>query len=134
MKKEEIRFEQYKIMIESAEKNSDKRIKQNNIYLTINLAFLSYVLTISNLYRVIIASFIGIIICIIWLLSITNYCKRNKVKFDIINNIEDKIGELYKEEWKRISVLTPLSIYERIISIIFIIIYVILPIAILIHK
>ena len=30
MNKEEIKFEQYKIMIDSAEKNSDKRIKQNN--------------------------------------------------------------------------------------------------------
>ena len=32
MKKEDIKFEQYKIMIDSAEKNSDKRITQNNIY------------------------------------------------------------------------------------------------------
>ena len=43
MKEEkEIEFEQYKLFIESAEKTSDKRITQNNIYLTINLAFISY--------------------------------------------------------------------------------------------
>ena len=36
----EIELEQYKIFIESAEKNSDRRITQNNIYLTINLAFI----------------------------------------------------------------------------------------------
>ena len=36
-----IKLEQYKIFIESAEKNSDRRITQNNIYLTINLAFIS---------------------------------------------------------------------------------------------
>ena len=40
-----IEFEQYKIFIDSAEKNSDKRITQNNIYLTINLAFVSYICT-----------------------------------------------------------------------------------------
>lgn len=129
MKKEEIKFEQYKIMIDSAEKNSDKRIQQNNIYLTINLAFLSYILTLKNLPQIIITSVIGIAICIIWFLSILNYCKRNKVKFDIINEIEEKFGLLlFKEEWKRISVLTSLSIYERIISVIFIIIYLALPI------
>lgn len=128
MNNEEIKFEQYKIMIDSAEKNSDKRIKQNNIYLTINLAFLSYILTFKNFPQIIITSVIGIVICIIWFLSILNYCKRNKVKFDIINEIEEEFGGLFKEEWKRISILTSLSIYERIISIIFMIIYIALPI------
>lgn len=128
MKKEEIKFEQYKIMIDSAEKNSDKRIKQNNIYLTINLAFLSYILTFKNLLQIIITSVIGVVICVIWFLTILNYCKRNGVKFDIINEMEEEFGSLFKEEWKRISVLTSLSIYERIISIIFIIIYIVLPI------
>ena len=124
MKKEDIKFEQYKIMIDSAEKNSDKRITQNNIYLTINLAFLSYILTIKELPNIIIGSLIGIIICIVWFLTILNYCKRNKVKFDIINELEEDVGSLFKEEWKRISILTSLSIYERILSLIFIIIYV----------
>ena len=51
------------------------------------------------------------------------------MKFDIINEIEEEFGLLlFKEEWKRISVLTSLSIYERIISVIFIIIYIALPI------
>ena len=128
MKKEEIKFEQYKIMVDSAEKNSDKRITQNNIYLTINLAFLSYILTIKKLSIIILGSIVGIVICIIWFLSILNYCKRNKIKFDIINELEEDFGYLFKEEWKRISVLTPLSIYERIISIIFMIIYIVVPI------
>ena len=59
MNKEEIKFEQYKIMIDSAEKNSDKRIKQNNIYLTINLAFLSYILTFKKAFWL---SFVAILI------------------------------------------------------------------------
>ena len=37
----EIELEQYKIFIESAEKNSDRRITQNNIYLTIKLELIS---------------------------------------------------------------------------------------------
>lgn len=125
----EYEFDQYKIFIESAEKNSEKRISQNNIYLTINLAFLSYVLFQNpSIKETLVTSFIGVVICVIWLLTIINYCKRNKVKYDIINEKEEKFGSLYKEEWKRISVLTPLSTYEKILSIVFMLIYIIIPI------
>lgn len=120
-----IEFEQYKLFIESAERNSDKRISQNNFYLTINLAFLSYIGTQSfEIGQNIVMLIVGILICILWFFTISNYSKRNKVKFDIIN--ESKYGKLYKEEWKRISVLTPLNIYEKMSSIIFISLYVIL--------
>ena len=118
-----IEFEQYKIFIDSAEKNSDKRITQNNIYLTINLAFVSYICTQNFVIKQsIIMIIIGILICIIWFCTINNYSKRNKVKFEIIN--ESEYGKLYKEEWKRISILTALTTYEKISSLIFIILYI----------
>lgn len=131
----EYRFEQYKIFVESAEKNSEKRVTQNNIYLTINLAFLSYILFQKpNLVETIITSFVGLIICLVWLLTIINFCKRNKVKFDIINEMEEEFGNLYKEEWKRISILTPLSTYEKFLAIIFMMIYIIIPILNILTK
>lgn len=65
---------------------------------------------------------IGILICIVWLCTINNYAKRNKVKFEIIN--ESEYGNLYKEEWKRINILTPLTTYEKVSSVIFIILYI----------
>ena len=86
------------------------------------------IIYIKELSNIIIGTMIGIVICVIWFLSILNYCKRNKIKFDIINEFEEDFGYLFKEEWKRISVLTSLSIYERIISIIFMIIYIAVPI------
>ena len=114
----EYRFEQYKIFVESAEKNSEKRVTQNNIYLTINLAFLSYILFQKpNLVE-----------------TIINFCKRNKVKFDIINEMEEEFGNLYKEEWKRISILTPLSTYEKFLAIIFVMVYIIIPILNILTK
>lgn len=124
MKEEkEIEFEQYKLFIESAEKTSDKRITQNNIYLTINLAFISYISTQNfDIKQAIIMIIIGILICAIWFCTINNYSKRNKIKFEIIN--ESEYGKLYKEEWKRISVLTSLTTYEKISSLIFIILYI----------
>lgn len=131
----EYKFEQYKIFVESAERNSEKRVTQNNIYLTINLAFLSYVLSQNpNLIETIITSFVGLIICIVWLLTIINFCKRNKVKFDIINEMEEEFGNLYKEEWKRISILTPLSTYEKFLAIIFMMVYIIIPILNILTK
>ncbi len=121
--KKEIEYEQYKLFIKSSEKNSDKRIMQNNIYLTINLAFISHIaIQQLDLKLSVVLSIIGIIICIIWFLTISNYSKRNKVKFDIIN--ESEYGSLYKEEWKRISIMTPLTLYEKISSFIFILLYI----------
>ena len=111
----EVELEQYKIFIESTEKNSDRRINQNNIYLTINLAFISYICTQNlDFKHNLVVLIVGLIICAIWFFTIVNYSKRNKVKFDIIN--ESEYGKLYKEEWKRISILTPLTLYEKISS------------------
>lgn len=116
-------LEQYKIFIESTEKNSDRRINQNNIYLTINLAFVSYICTQNlDFKHNLVVLIVGLIICAIWFLTIVNYSKRNKVKFDIIN--ESEYGKLYKEEWKRISILTPLTLYEKISSGIFALLYI----------
>ncbi len=120
---EKIEFEKYKIFIESAEKNSEKRISQNNIYLTINLAFLSYILTQSfELIICVIANLVGIFICILWFLTIGNYSKRNKAKFEIIN--ASPYGSLYEEEYKRIALLTSLSCFEQLTAIIFGILYI----------
>lgn len=121
--KKEIELEQYKIFIESTEKNSDRRINQNNIYLTINLAFISYICTQDlDLKHNLVVLIVGLIICGIWFFTIINYSKRNKVKFDIIN--ESEYGNLYKEEWKRVSILTPLTVYEKISSGIFALLYI----------
>lgn len=121
--KEENELEKYKIFIESAEKNSDRRVNQNNIYLTINLAFISFLCTQNlDLKHNIVVLIVGLLMCIIWFLTIINYSKRNKVKFDIIN--ESEHGKLYQEEWKRISILTSLTTYEKISSVIFGILYI----------
>lgn len=121
-------IEQYKMFVESAEKNSEKRINQNNIYLTFSLALFSFI-SITELDKLpfYILCTLGIIISIIWLFTIDNYSKRNKVKFDIINEYE-KENDLnwFVDEQKRISVLTNLSFLEELLPIAFIIIYLIM--------
>ncbi len=121
-------IEQYKMFVESAEKNSEKRINQNNIYLTFSLALFSFV-SITELDKLsfYILCMLGIIISIIWLLTIDNYSKRNKVKFDIINEYENKNDlNWFVEEQKRILVLTNLSFLEKLLPIAFIVIYLII--------
>ncbi len=122
-KNEVIEQEIYKTFIESAEKNSERRITQNNIYLTINLAFISYMCTQNLTLRYsIILLVIGLSICLLWFLTILNYSKRNQVKYDIIN--ESIYGKLYSEEWKRIKVLTSLTTYEKAGAILFAALYI----------
>lgn len=125
MKDSDHKFDQYKMFVDSAEKNSENRIKQSNFYLTINLAFLSYTIAQGlDLPRLIIAAAIGVTICVVWLLTISNYAKRNGVKFDIINEMENDFNALFSEEWKRVKILTPLSRYEKTVAVIFIVAYV----------
>jgi len=109
-------IEQYKMFVESAEKNSEKIINQNNIYLTFSLALFSFI-SITELDKLpfYILCILGIIISIIWFFTIDNYSKRNKVKFDIINEYEKENGlNWFVEEHKRISVLTNLSFLEKL--------------------
>lgn len=109
--------EQYKIFVESADKISDKRINQNNIYITIELALLSYLsaVKIEKLYIYIFCS-MGLFIAILWFLTIDNYSKRNKVKYQIINEYEkENKMNWFLEEEKRIAVLTNLTFLEKIL-------------------
>ncbi len=120
--------EQYKSFIESAEKMSEKRINQNNIYLTFSLAMFSFV-SVSKLDKIsfYIICILGILISIVWFVTIDNYSKRNKIKYEIINEYENRNKlKWFNEESKRISVLTNLTLLEKILPISFIIIYLII--------
>ena len=117
--------ENYKIFVESAEKISEKRANLNNIYLTFSLALFSFI-SVSKLNQVYfyILNILGILMSIIWFITIDNYSKRNKVKYEIINEYENKNKlKWFSEEEKRISVLTNLTFLEKLLPIAFIIIY-----------
>ena len=74
-----------------------------------------------------IVNILGIIISFIWLFTIDNYAKRNQVKFNIINEYESQNNlKWFSEEEKRIAVLPNLTFFEKILPIIFGIIYIIL--------
>ncbi|MBQ8891291.1 MAG: hypothetical protein IJ068_00290 [Bacilli bacterium] len=120
--------ENYKTFVKSAEKMSDKRGNFNNIYLTFSLGLFSFI-SVATIEKVpfYILNGLGILISVIWFLTIDNYSKRNKVKYAIINEYE-KANNLkwFSEEEKRTSVLTNLTILEKLLPISFLIIYIIM--------
>lgn len=126
-------FEQYKILIESAEKLSDRRMVQNNIFMTLSLAFLTALSSLKlNQCELSGLSSLGFIVSLTWIFTIYNYKIRNKVKFEIINDIELKnknFYPLYLEEYKKLideNKLLSLTTYDFIIATIFAAIYVII--------
>lgn len=120
--------ENYTTFVESAEKMSDKRGNFNNIYLTFSLGLFSFI-SVATIDKVpfYILNGLGVLISIIWFFTIDNYSKRNKVKYDIINEYEKENNlKWFSEEAKRISVLTNLTILEKLLPIAFLIIYIVM--------
>lgn len=123
-------IEQYKIFVESADNNSNKRINQNNIYITIEIAIISYlsITKLDDLYLYIFCV-IGIFISILWFLTIDNYSKRNKVKYQIINEYEQQKNlNWFREEEKRIGTLTNLTVLEKALPIMMFVIFIVIMI------
>lgn len=140
-------FEQYKIYLESAEKNSDRRHSANNHFITINAALVSVLGAIYNikffendfLFKISIA-FLGILICFIFGYLIRSYKQLNSGKFEIIHKIEANLPiAMHKYEWdflgegKNYKKYYPFSHIEILIPWVFGCIYFILGCCYLLH-
>lgn len=83
-------LEQWKLCVEMANANTEKRTNSNNIFITINAALLA-VVSFSLEYKSIILSVVGIAVCVVWLCSIESYKKLSSVKYHIVNDIEQRL-------------------------------------------
>jgi len=133
-------FEQYKMLVDSAERVSDKRMNANNYFLTINTALISITgLLISSNFITIKPWFVklvggmGVAICFIWFLIVWSYKQLNAGKFKMIHKLEKKLPiKLFAEEWKflgegkDIKKYFPLSHIEVGVPIVFAVLYLIL--------
>lgn len=96
-------LEQWKVCVEMANANSEKRSNSNNIFITINTALVA-VITFSLNYKNIILSLIGIVISVLWIRTLNSYAKLSKVKYDIINELESKLPTTpFTDEWYRLT-------------------------------
>jgi len=101
-------IEQYKIIVEMADRTSARRGIANSFYITLLSALLAFVALLTNqgcfltwqniLY--IVLSVVGILICVTWLITIIAYKKLNRGRFAVIHEIEKHLPyPVFKQEW-----------------------------------
>ena len=96
------RLELYKLLVEMADRVSERRQAANSFYLTINTllvggsAYLSAI-SIKTTWLVAVA---GVLVCVYWSRSILSYKTLNKAKFGVIHDIEKQlIAQPFTDEW-----------------------------------
>lgn len=102
-------LEIYKMLVEMADRVSQRRQSANSFYLTVNTAIISGAAYISqpavghlSTWAISIA---GIAICALWIRAVTSYKSLNSAKFDVITAIEKRLPvSPYSEEWNILDV------------------------------
>lgn len=96
-------LEQWKVCVESANIISQRRDSMNNLFATLNVANVAAISFTWSL-KSIMCSLGGMVICLIWLISIRYYANLNTVKFEVINYIEKSFNiKPFTREWNIIS-------------------------------
>lgn len=104
-----LKFEQYKMMVNSTEKVTESRMKVNNLFFTITSSILSVGFVLGKTFGFSIAATIGMfvltllsfIISLFWERLIDSYGKLNTGKFKVIDKIEKQLRtNMFEDEWK----------------------------------
>ncbi len=133
-------LEQYRIYLHIFNSTHDRNNKSNDFFLGLNTAIigvLGYLETKGNANNesiiFIFAPFVGIAICYCWYQIISSYRQLNRTKFKVIHEVESKLPiSLFETEWellgkgKNRKKYYPISLIERKIPIIFIILYIVI--------
>ena len=122
-------IDQWKVYVQMADNISERRGKNNNFFVTLNTTIIT--LSTTNFIGIekCLVNILGIVLSIIWILSIKNYAKLNEAKFSVINSIENYLEiQGFKEEWEYLEInkYSELSNLEKWVPIIFILINIIL--------
>lgn len=129
------RLELYKMMVEMADRVSQRRQAANSFYLSIDTLLITasaYIGTTPVSARVIVlVCFAGVLVSSLWIKAIESYKSLNSHKFQIINEVEkDLVVKPYTEEWARINPAIhgrkhrPFSETERLVPQIFIALFI----------
>jgi hypothetical protein len=94
----------YTILVEMADRVSQRRQTANNYFLSINTAILGSITYFSHLdesWFVLLSAFTGTVICILWSRSVESHKALNAAKFEIIGKIEQDLPiQPFSDEWK----------------------------------
>ncbi len=86
--------------VEMANAVSQRRDAMNNLFVTLNIAVIAAISWIWDIKTVFLCA-AGFVICIVWLLYINNFKRLNVAKFQVIFDLEKKIGVApFKDEWE----------------------------------
>lgn len=101
------RLEIYKLLVEMADRVSQRRQGANSFYLSVNTLLVggsAYLGTLQPSARsIIVVSIAGIAICALWIRNIKSYKTLNDAKFEVINDIETRLVERpFHLEWSKL--------------------------------
>ena len=133
-------LEQYKLYVESADRVSSRRALANTFFLTIASALLSGGFVLVGTTYTSRSAFSGIgsaavsagslLLAVSWVYVLRSYSQLNAGKFKIIHNLESKLPAApYTKEWrvlgegKKSDRYLPLTTVEKVVPILFILMY-----------
>lgn len=128
---------QWQTCVEMANSVSQRRDTMNNIFVTLNLAIVA---AVSFVWRVksIILLIAGLVVCVIWVLFIRNFKLLNDAKFQVINQLEDKLPVApFADEWEKLKSNKKYkngTMLEKVLPVTFIILYVAIIVFVTITK
>lgn len=100
-------IEMFKLYVDSAEKNSDRRQKANSYLLSINTAYIAILgafsikdVTTLTWQSSLSLCLIGVSISVLWFVILKTYKRLNSAKFKVINSIAEHLPiSPYSAEW-----------------------------------
>ncbi len=97
-------LEQYKLYVQSAENVSARRVASNRYMLTLSAAIVAlYGLLYTNFdlgWNALMVPVVGSAVSLVWNAMIGSYADLNRVKFDVIHELEGHLpAAVYKHEW-----------------------------------
>lgn len=101
------RLEIYKLLVEMADRVSQRRQAANSFYLSVNTLLVggsAYLGTLQPaVWNVIVISVAGLAISALWIMNIVSYKTLNSAKFDVIHEVEKGLAiQPYADEWARL--------------------------------
>jgi len=134
---ENIILSQWQTCVEMANSISQRRDVMNNLFVTLNLAIIAAITLVFDIKTIFIIA-AGIVMCVIWMLFIHNFKLLNQEKFNITNEMEQHLPfQPFAKEWeslksnKKYREETKL---EKVLPIVFIILYIAAGVVIIITK
>jgi hypothetical protein len=97
----------YKVLADSAEKTSDRRLESNNVYLAINGAVAgldTFLIKEKVAGLLVITCAFGVLACVMWALTLIYYRGLGAAKFHLLGEFERKHAVIgYSHEWRLFS-------------------------------